>query len=247
LVDWRPDSGVGGDQGAGGSSVAPRAPPRPAAPPQAHSQPHSPPPRLPNGLAGIPNGAAGKVHLNGAEENLNKRAVQRFIVEHPGLNLQELADAVGINRTAVIYHVRRMVRAGTVVTLRQGPHVLHFPSTMPKEQQGALSLLRIASVRAVAQELHHDPNLSCPRIAGRLHTTVRTVRRALRALTDRGLLRVEEGPASGRDRIAHLHPQLRLLLARWRPEATLAPRPAPRGGLAPPPSPPGGRQEEDAG
>ncbi|HEX2066154.1 MAG TPA: winged helix-turn-helix transcriptional regulator [Candidatus Thermoplasmatota archaeon] len=151
-----------------------------------------------------------------AGENLNRRAMYHFIVEHPGLNLQELADAVGIQRTAALYHVRRMVREAVVVTQRHGPHLLHFPSAMPREQRTALSLLRVPSVRAVALALHHDPGLSHGALAAKLDTTVRTVRRAMRTLQSNGLLRIEEA-SQGSGRIAHLHPELRLLLVRWQP------------------------------
>lgn len=153
-------------------------------------------------------------------ENLNRRAMYRFIVDHPGLNLQELADAVGIQRTAALYHVRRMVREARVVTQRHGPHLLHFPSDMPREQRTALSLLRIPSVRAVALELHRDPKLSPGALAAKLDTTVRTVRRALRALQSNGLLRIEETPSPQSGRVAHLHPELRILLVRWRPDGS---------------------------
>lgn len=151
-------------------------------------------------------------------ESGTRRSIYRFIVEHPGLNLQELADAVGVNRTAIVYHVRRLMRDAFVSTQRQGPHVLHFPNTMSREQRVALSLLRIASVRAVASELQHDPEVSFTGLASKLGTSVRTVRRALRSLQGSGLLHVEAGvPAHAGKRTAHLHPELRLLLARWHP------------------------------
>jgi predicted transcriptional regulator len=134
----------------------------------------------------------------------------------PGLNIQELSDATGISRTAANYHVRRLVRGGYLVTLRQGPHLLHFPATVPPLERVAIGLLRIASVRATADAVFHHPALSWDELATRLHVTSRTVRRAIRALDRAGLLRIERENGT---RQVHLHPALRLLLARQAPPA----------------------------
>lgn len=146
--------------------------------------------------------------------NPNCRRLMDLIQEVPGLNIQELSDQAGIHRTAANYHVRRLIQAGYVATLRQGPHLLHFPVGIPPAQRVALGLLRIPSVRAAVQECFYHPTASWPDLAGRLHVTIRTVRRAIHALQRKDLVHLERH-GRAREYTIHLHPDLRLVMARW--------------------------------
>lgn len=152
--------------------------------------------------------------LNGHEiENATRKRLMEIIKERPGLNVQELADAAGLERDTARHHIDRLVDAGYVVTNRQGRHRLHFPAHMDEDLREPLSLLRIPSVRAVVEELYRRPeDISENDLAERLDLTDRTVRRAVRSLEDRDLLYLEQ---DGDTRKAHLHPTLRLVLARW--------------------------------
>lgn len=147
-------------------------------------------------------------------DNPNYRLVLQCILENPARNLQELADAVGIRRTAVGYHVRRMVRAGLVVTQRQRRNILHFHVSMPRAHRTALALLRVESIRRVVLELYRDPHVQWPELAERLETTVRTVQRAIRALQGEQLLEIEKAGDPPLQTV-HFHPLLRVVIARW--------------------------------
>lgn len=160
----------------------------------------------------VVNGDAGRVR----GETLER--ISALVLEKPGLNIQEISDASGIQRTAVNHHIRRMVRDGEVVRRRQGLHVLHFPRGMEPMRVKALSFLRVPSVLLVVQELHGNPAIPWGVIAQRLLVTERTVRRAVQTLEAEDLLRVERG-GRGR-RVCHLHPELRMVLVRWGTENT---------------------------
>lgn len=133
--------------------------------------------------------------------------------ERPGLNIDELAQALGVRRTAAKHHLRRLERDHVVVRIRQGRHVLHFPSSMNPTQRTAFTVLRVPSIRAVLLDLFSNASHSKAHIAQRLRVSTRTVRRALRKLEQQGLARVQLPLGGGAD-LVHLHPEMRIALAR---------------------------------
>lgn len=155
---------------------------------------------------------------NGALERLvsqrfgpKAQLVIRILHERPGLNIDELAGTMGVRRTAANHHVRILERAGVLVRVRQARHQLHFAGDTTRFERIMLCALRVPSVLDVARRLFEGAPPSSNRLAAELEVTSRTVRRALRLLATQGLLKVED--QEGR-RIAHLHPALRLVLAR---------------------------------
>lgn len=147
--------------------------------------------------------------------NSNRDRIHALIGEKPGLNIQEIADATGIQRTAVNHHIRHMARTGDVVKRRQGLNVLHFPPTIPPMQVRALSCLRVPSILLVVEQIYHQPSVTWNDIAHRYDLNERTVRRAVQTLEDEHLLRVER---RGRGKqVCHLHPEMRMVLVRWGP------------------------------
>ncbi|HUR64079.1 MAG TPA: winged helix-turn-helix transcriptional regulator [Candidatus Thermoplasmatota archaeon] len=145
--------------------------------------------------------------------NANCRRLLALVQETPGQNIQELSAAAGVTRTAANYHVRRLIKAGYLVPLRQGPHLLHFPTDIPPNQRIALGLLRIPSIRAIVLGCYRDAHASWRDLAARLHVTPRTVRRGIHVLRRHGLMQlVREGEAKAV--AVHLHPDLRHAVAR---------------------------------
>lgn len=161
-----------------------------------------------------PNLAEASNYRNGFEvHHPNRKRLMELIKEAPGLNIQELADALDVERTTVKHHIRVLQDKSYVVTRRQGRHRLHFPSSMNPKQRASLTTLRIPSVRAVVEALYRNPTgLSPSKLARRLDVSKRTIRRALDRLRSEDLLYVEADKDSD---VAHLHPDLRIVIARW--------------------------------
>ncbi|MHB1262008.1 MAG: helix-turn-helix domain-containing protein [Thermoplasmatota archaeon] len=148
-----------------------------------------------------------------------RQAILDLLEHNPGLNLDEVAAALGVRRTAAKHHLRLLERDGLVVRVQQGRHVLHFRHGLPVVDQEIFRLFRVPSVRRVAEALYFDPACRREDLAATLDVTPRTIRRAIRHLSRAGLARSEEGPQGP---LVLLHPRLRMLVAR---------------GAAPPPAP----------
>lgn len=160
----------------------------------------------------------GPLPRNGALERLvaqrfgpKAQLVIRLLHQQPGLNIEELAAAMSIQRTAANHHVRLLERAGIVVRVRQARHQLHFAGDTTPLEREVLCLLRIPSVQEVARALFEGQSSETAALANHLDVTARTVRRAVRLLVSHNLLRID---ATAQPRTAHLHPLLRLLLGR---------------------------------
>jgi predicted transcriptional regulator len=133
----------------------------------------------------------------------------------PGMNIDEIAAKLGFRRTAANHHLRVLERSGAIVKVRQAGHQLHFTSETPRFERDVLCVLRVPSVRDVVRRLFDGHSLSSSALASSLNVTGRTTRRALKLLTTRGLLKQEL--TEGGRKIAHLHPMLRVLIAREMP------------------------------
>jgi predicted transcriptional regulator len=142
------------------------------------------------------------------------RQILEILQETPGLNILELAERLGIRRTAVKHHIRRLERDRMIGKVRQGRHVLHFPASFDRRKRAAICLLRVDSVRMVAEEAFRTPVLSWRELEGRTGLSHRTVRRAVRELETNELLVVERDMRKGSHRL-HLHPEMRLVLAEY--------------------------------
>ncbi len=179
----------------------------------------------------------GPLPRNGALERLvsqrfgpKAQQVVRILHVRPGLNIEELAAELGVRRTAANHHVRLLERAGIVVRVRQARHQLHFAGDTTPLEREILCLLRIESVLDVARALLDGLPPSGDHLGPRLGITGRTARRALRMLNSRGLMRVEQAEAGKQ---AHLHPLLRIVLARATDPAEPAPAPQAAPGRTP--------------
>jgi DNA-binding transcriptional ArsR family regulator len=173
----------------------------------------APAPKLP-GLPVAPRNGALE-HLASQRFGPKAQAIVRMLHERPGLNIDELAVLLGVRRTAANHHVRTLERAGLVVRMRQSRHQLHFAGDTNGFERTMLCALRVPSVQDVAQKLFEGAPPSSSDLAAALDVSARTARRALRLLGNLGLLRIE---SPGGRRVAHLHPALRLVLARTVPE-----------------------------
>ncbi len=156
-----------------------------------------------------------------------------FVRAHPGASIQDLADHLGVGRTAVVHHVRRLARQRELVSQGLGRRRLHFAAAAtPPEQRGMLGLLRLRMARCVLEELRADPSVSWRGLARRLRVAPHTIRWHVARLRDEGLLHVETH--GGRKHALVLHPELLSV------HAAPAPFPAPQptvGTILGPPGP----------
>lgn len=155
-----------------------------------------------------PNGTLGRHDLGLGPR---KRRVLEILEAYPGLNLDEVALALGVQRTAAKHHLLYLEKLGLVTRVRWGRHRLHFPKSLPASERILFCLFRVPSLHRLTQALMVDPSLDGARLATQLQVSPRTIRRAVRLLTRNGLVRVHAGAGGP---VATLHPRLRILLAR---------------------------------
>lgn len=138
-----------------------------------------------------------------AREPTRSRLVEQ-VARRPGSSIRELADALGIRRTAVVHHLRLLGRSGRVRCVRAGRRVLVFP---PAESpfEGLVGLIRLPTVQALLRALQEDPSLSVRGLARAVGITPRAVRYHLLRLGNLGLL--EMGWGMGGRRVVLLHPE----------------------------------------
>lgn len=132
----------------------------------------------------------------------------------PALNIREIAQRLGVRRTAANHHVTALARKGLLATLRQGRHLLHFPAAMPLPERRCLAALRIASVRATVAASVPRGGLSVEELAAAAGLKARTARGTVRFLRQHGLVHVEKVPGLRAPRV-HLDQGTRVTWARW--------------------------------
>lgn len=144
-----------------------------------------------------------------------RASLMRLIEEQPGLDLKELSDLMGLSRSTVVYHIRRL--GSRVVTIRQGRYSLHFAASMPSTQRRAIALLRIWSVRFLVEQAIHDKAIEPALIAQEKGISKRSVRRSIRMLVEAGLARDHKDDLGRLRGVRHidLHPDARLAWSLW--------------------------------
>jgi DNA-binding MarR family transcriptional regulator len=113
-----------------------------------------------------------------------RRRLLEVLDRSPGLNIDELAQTLGVRRTAAIHHLRRLEKQITIVRVRQGRHVLHFLGSLPPSRRAAICLARVPSIQRIIQDLAQNPQYSQEDVATRVGVSRRTVRRAIRRLSE---------------------------------------------------------------
>jgi predicted transcriptional regulator len=138
----------------------------------------------------------------GGREPTRQRLAEE-VARRPGSSIRELADALGIRRTAIVHHLRLLGRSGRVRCVRAGRRVLVFP---PAESpfEGLVGLVRLPTVQALVRAVQADPGLSVRGLARAVGITPRAVRYHLLRLGNLGML--EMGWGIGGRRVVQLHP-----------------------------------------
>lgn len=168
-----------------------------------------------------------------------RQDILHAIEEMPGLSIQEIAEAVVLSRSTVRYHVRRLVRDQRVVVHRQGNHCLHFATAMPRMRRRAIALLRIRSLRSIAETLlpgdpveeggrDHDAAgglILVTDLADGTDIDLRSVYRGLKALERAGLIEMERAAKRRGAYKLSPHPEFRIAWVLHCKGAGRAPRP----------------------
>lgn len=140
----------------------------------------------------------------------NRRRVLLHIQAHPGSCLQEIADSIGLTRTALAHHLRALERDKLVSSVRQGRRVLLFPSSITRPaERSVLGLLRQASARAVLEALYVHPTESFRKVAIRLGMAPHTLRWHVQRLQEQGIIHVLQHGMGGKSHTLHFHPSVR--------------------------------------
>lgn len=143
-----------------------------------------------------------------------QRTLAALVTDEPALNIREIAERLGVQRTAAKHHVRFLVARGHLVTVRQGRHLLHFPAWMPDAERRSLAALRIGSVRSVVAAVFAAPGISAGHLPAQVGLKPRTVRATLRFLRHAGLVELERETGTRLPKV-HLRPETRVTWARW--------------------------------
>lgn len=169
-----------------------------------------------NGSSGKPSPSIkGYLSLNGVG-NPQREKLLKVIEEQPGLNIWEVAKRMRLSRGATRHHLRRLIRSGHVVTIRQGHHLLHFSNAMPPRRREAVALLRVGSIRALVEYILEQEAVVKPSVvAERLGISRRSLRRSIKMLANADL--VESQPVEGvrGARRLELHPDVAVAWVLW--------------------------------
>jgi len=152
--------------------------------------------------------------------------VLHVLGERPGASVQDLAEDLGITRTATLHHIRCLMREGLVCSLRQGRRRLHYLAAT-QQPPTLLGLLHAHTARLVVESLASDPGTSWRRLARQLGITPRAVRWHIRKLEAESALRVQPS-LFGPGHITVLSPGLRAALGLNAPLALPPGGPAPQ-------------------
>lgn len=135
---------------------------------------------------------AGPPQVEGPE---TRTRILHLVRENPGICIQELADLMHLARNAIVYHLRRLVRAGQVSATRHGRRTSYFGLDIAaKIVRDAHTIMRLRTVRCVLENLRTNPTLGWRTLAKRLKLTPHTIRWHVARLEQAGLLHVDRRP-----------------------------------------------------
>ena len=127
-----------------------------------------------------------------------------LVAQHPGMCIRELAQHLGIRRTSVVHHLRKLRTAHQIRCVRSGRRLLVFPPAVTAFE-GLVGLLRLRTIHNVVSTILGDPGISVRGLARQLNLTPRAIRYHLLRLQDLGVLEMRWG--KGGRRILVLDPK----------------------------------------
>jgi DNA-binding MarR family transcriptional regulator len=118
--------------------------------------------------------------------------LREIVRANPGICLQEIADRMGLSRSAAVHQIRRMVRRQLLVVVRQGRRASHFIADEPLKtaERTLFSLMRLPTARAILDEITRTPTISWNELARRLNVGGHSIRWHVARLMRNGLIEV---------------------------------------------------------
>lgn len=125
------------------------------------------------------------------------------VTKVPGLALGELSELLGVAPSSVLWHARRLEKAGLVKSVRIRQHrVFYSTASGAKARRDAIThfALRHEAAAKCLEAITHHPGVNAIRLARLIHEPVAAVRAALTRLAEAHLV---EGHKNGRS--VHYH------------------------------------------
>lgn len=141
---------------------------------------------------------------------LHHQRLHDIVRTNPGICLQEIADRMGLSRSATVHHVRRLVRRQFLVVVPQGRRAAHFVAdhSLKHTERTLLSLLRQQTTRTILGEIQREPTIAWNELARRLRVGSHSIRWHIARLRRAGLVEVHPDGDDGRSHRVALLPEL---------------------------------------
>jgi len=124
-----------------------------------------------------------------ATESLSRDAITGYLAATPGAHFSKLRDDLQLGTGEAQHHIRRLLDAGAITSVRDGDYRRFFVAgRFPEFERAALSALRRETPRRLLVELLREPGLSGAALADRLDVSRATVSRTTSDLAEAGLL-----------------------------------------------------------
>lgn len=123
-------------------------------------------------------------------DNPQRQILYEYICLNPGLGQQDIATAMGKNRSTINHHFQMLERAGYATTVRDGRRTLYFDGKKALSDRQCLSIavLRNSVTKAIAQHVQIHPGITQDSLARAFDVSASTVIWHTRRLNDAGIL-----------------------------------------------------------
>lgn len=122
-----------------------------------------------------------------------RAAFLAYVREHPGARLQETADAVGVQRNAIVYHARRLARAGALVVRAERRATRFFLPGTEVAPEAPRATLDHPVARTIVLEIARGGPLARRDLRERVRAPPRTVDWHLARLEREGVVAAQKG------------------------------------------------------
>ena len=124
-------------------------------------------------------------------KNDNRNAVLKYIVEHPGSTMYEVARSLGLNKGTVRYHLFILSVNHRIASHKADrKFVRYFPNagSYSKDEQQLMSLLRRDTIRRVMEALLKKPGLSNVQLSAELNVPESAMSKHMKELCTKGIV-----------------------------------------------------------
>lgn len=131
-----------------------------------------------------------------SEAPLAREAIRGYVSSTPGAHFSQLRDDLGLGTGGAQYHLRHLLDAGAIESLRDGEYRRYYPADrFSRFEQVALGYLRRETARGMVLALLADPGRSGVALAEDLGVSRATISDWAGKLSEAGLLSRSDGYA----------------------------------------------------